>query len=86
MNKRDGMTMSERNNTRSDSHVESVRRKDGRKLPDDVHEKLRDATWAGLAQKMQEDLAILCKQHGHIWIEDTEKGIICQRCGKPKPP
>jgi hypothetical protein len=79
--------MPERNNTPGDNQVASVRKKDGReKLPNNVHEKLRDATWAGLAQKMQEDLAILCKQHGHIWIEDAERGTICQRCGMPKPP
>lgn len=64
---------------------EPIRRRDGREeLPEEMSQNLQNAVWAGLAQKMQTDKVLLCKQHGHQWIEGPDKTTVCKRCGVEK--
>lgn len=63
---------------------EPIRSKDGYELPEDMNQQLRDAVWAGLANKMHEDKELICKQYGHIWVEGPENTVICKRCSLQK--
>jgi hypothetical protein len=64
---------------------EPVRNRDGREqLPEDMNQQLRDAVWAGLATRMQEDKELLCKKYGHQWGEGPDNTIVCQRCNVEK--
>ena len=42
--------------------------------------KLRDAAWAGLVQKMHEELSARCVKYGHEWIESPGNKLICKWC------
>ena len=75
------MSMAEDSSTRkSQGKGEPIRSRDGHELPEDMNQALRDAVWAGLATKMQEDKELLCKKYGHQWVEGPGNTIICERC------
>ena len=57
-----------------------VRKRYGQELSDDVTQQLRDAVWAGLAQRLQADKELYCKQNGHIWITGPSDTMVCRRC------
>jgi hypothetical protein len=63
-----------------------IRSKDGRELPDNMNQALRDAVWAGLANKLQRDKELLCKQYGHEWVDGPENTTVCKRCRAIKQP
>ena len=62
----------------------TVYKRDGSPLPEGMIQKLKDAVWAGLAQKIQMDKAALCSEKGHQWIEGPENRMFCKRCGIQK--
>ena len=68
----------------SKSELRPIRRQEGNELPEEVDQKLKDAVWAGLAQKMQEDKEMLCKKYGHEWVEGPSNTVVCKRCNVQK--
>lgn len=61
-----------------------IRRQEGNELPEYVVQQLKDAVWAGLAHKNQEDLERECAQSGHKWIHGKGDRVFCKRCSIQK--